>query len=400
MLALPTLRNDQAAIARHPAKIKVLANGRRWGKTVLGGRIVMEMLAQHGRVAWIAPTYKNSRPLWRWTMTVIAPAVRAGLMRFSQAERTVETRRGGYLGIYSGDNIDSIRGEAFHLVVLDEAAMLMPDAWTDAIMPTLADYDGDALLISTPKGRNWFFAEYMRALADGRDSAAFSAPSSANPLPGIQKAFALARERVAERTYRQEWLAEFVADGGAFRRVLECATAMPLARGVHGNSYVIGVDWGRTNDATVFTVLDNTSRNMVHFERMTKVDYALQVSRLRTLADKFKPRLIMAEQNSMGGPLVEQLAREGLPVRGFLTTNASKAQIIDALALAFERDEVHILNDPLLIGELQAYEAEALPGGLVRYGAPAGLHDDCVISLALAYHAVAAGGVRTRSREY
>ena len=37
------------AIAKHPAKVKVLACGRRWGKTVLGGRIVMEVLRQHGR---------------------------------------------------------------------------------------------------------------------------------------------------------------------------------------------------------------------------------------------------------------------------------------------------------------------------------------------------------------
>lgn len=400
MLALPRLRDDQAAIAKHPAKVKVLANGRRWGKTVLGGRCVMEVLSRHGRVAWIAPSYKNTRPLWRWAVNAIAPAVKAGRMRVNQSERTIETTGGGFLAVYSGDNIDSIRGEAFHLAVLDEAAMLGETAWTDAIMPTLADYNGDAILISTPKGRNWFYLEFMRALADGRDSVAFTAPSTANPLPNIQRAAQLARERVSDRTYRQEWLAEFIEDAGVFRHVVEAATATARTTRLGGRQYVIGVDWGRNNDATVFVVLEVTAREMVALDRMTATDYGLQVTRLRGLVERFRPSTVLAESNSMGGPLVEQLQREGLPVRGFVTTNATKAEVIDGLALAFERGDIRILNDPILIAELQAYEAERLPSGLLRYGAPEGLHDDCVIALALAWHAATAGSSRARVREY
>jgi hypothetical protein len=53
--------------------------------------------------------------------------------------------------------------------------------------------------------------------------------------------------------------------------------------------------------------------------------------------------------------------------------------------MAFERGEIHIPNDPALIGELQAFEGKSLPSGLMRYGAPEGLHDDCVMSLAIAW---------------
>jgi phage terminase large subunit-like protein len=155
------LRPDQYQIAKNPAKTKVLSMGRRWGKTVLGGAIVGLVLAEHGKTAWIAPTYKNTRPMWRWLLQATAEDVRKGRIRISRSDRTLETKRGGFLGLYSGDNIDSIRGEAFHYVVLDEAARLPEEAWTDAIMPTLADYDGSALLISTPKGKNWFWREWM-----------------------------------------------------------------------------------------------------------------------------------------------------------------------------------------------------------------------------------------------
>lgn len=386
-LNLPMLRPDQARIAKHPAKLKVICCGRRWGKTVLGGRLVMETLRQHGRVAWVAPTYKNARPLWRWCVQVSGSEPRLAV---STSERTITSDRGGFLGLYSGDNIDSIRGEAFHLVVIDEAAMLGPDAWTDAIMPTLADYDGDALLISTPKGRNWFWTEFVRAQADGQRSMAFTAPTSANPLPTIRRAAELARERVSDRTYRQEWLAEFIEDSGVFRMVREAATAEAQAEPQAGHEYVIGVDWGRQDDATVFTVLDATSRTMAHIDRMTQTDYNLQVSRLRVLIERFRAQSVIAEYNSMGGPIIERLQADGLPIQAFTTTNASKAQAIDALVLAFERSELRILPEPLLLAELQAYAAERLPSGVVRYSAPNGLHDDYVMSLALAWHGITA----------
>ena len=86
----------------------------------------------------------------------------------------------------------------------------------------------------------------------------------------------------------------------------------------------------------------------------------------------------------MGTPIIEDLQRAGLPVYPFTTTNATKAAIIDALSLAFERGTLTILPDEVLVGELQAYTSERLPSGLTRYSAPQGMHDDTVIALALA----------------
>ena len=69
----------------------------------------------------------------------------------------------------------------------------------------------------------------------------------------------------------------------------------------------------------------------------------------------------------------------------FMTTNASKAHIIDGLALSFEQGEIQILPDPVLLGELQAFTMERLPSGMLRYSAPAGMHDDGVMSLAMGW---------------
>jgi hypothetical protein len=86
--------------------------------------------------------------------------------------------------------------------------------------------------------------------------------------------------------------------------------------------------------------------------------------------------------------VIEQLTRDGLRIQPFITTNASKAQAIQELAFAFERGDLHILNDPTLVSELVAYQAERLPSGILRYGAPSGGHDDTVMALALAWSAV------------
>ena len=103
----------------------------------------------------------------------------------------------------------------------------------------------------------------------------------------------------------------------------------------------------------------------------------------------------------MGKPNNDTLRRMRVPVRDFTTSNASKGEIIEALAAAFEHRSLRIPNDAGLITELQAYESKRTPGGLVTYGAPNGMHDDRVMSLALAYYAASSGKRRrASSKEY
>lgn len=368
--------------------ILIAAMGRRWGKTVMAGTWGLTAADFGAAVAWIAPTYRNSRPLWRFAES----RVRGTAADVSRSERVISFPSGGWLGIYSGDNPDAMRGESFDLVILDEASRLAEETWTDAIQPTLADRAGKALLISSPRGKNWFYREWLRGQNGTPGYASFTAPSSANPNPNIKRAAELAKLRVSDRTYRQEWLAEFVDDGGGvFRGVRTVATAESQSGPIPGHYYVFGVDWGRTNDFTVITVVDTSTRSVVHLDRMTGVDWNTQLTRLEVLAAKFKPYIIYAESNSMGGPLTEELARRNVPVQVFNTTNASKRAVIDALALAFERQDIHIIPDPELLSELDAYEVSTSPSGTVTMSAPAGMHDDCVMSLAIAWQACSQG---------
>lgn len=384
-MELPRLRADQLSIARHPAKTKILSMGRRWGKTVLGGTVCGNALAQHGRVAWIAPTYKNTRPMWRWLLLATADDVRAKRMAVSRSDRTIETKRGGFLGIFSGDNIDSIRGEAFHLVVVDEAARIPETAWSDAIMPTLADYDGDAILISSPKGKNWFYHEWLKGVEQNAEIASWRAPTNDNPNPNIRRAFELVRDRVPEDTYKQEWLAEFIDAGSVFRNIAACMHAPKTTPEQHvGHMIVAGLDWGKQNDFTSTSIGCVTCKCEVARDRFNKIDYVFQRDRLKVLYKRWKVAKILAEENSIGSPNLEMLQRDGLPVYGFTTTATSKPPLIENMALAFEREEWQFQQDLIWTTELESFERTVSRiTGRSSYNAPEGSHDDTVIGRAL-----------------
>jgi phage FluMu gp28-like protein len=187
--------------------------------------------------------------------------------------------------------------------------------------------------------------------------------------------------------YLQEYLAQFTDGGGLFRKVLERAIAEEQPAPEPGHSYVFGLDWGRKDDYTVISVVDTTLHDQVYLDRFSGIDYELQKGRLWSLYDRFRPGVILAEENNMGGPLVENLRSQGLPIQPFVTTNATKKEIIDGLALALEQGSFHILNDAVQVGELLAFEQTRLPSGLFRYAAAGNGHDDTVIALALSRYA-------------
>jgi hypothetical protein len=400
----------QRAVYEHPARFKWLAAGRRWRKTTLAMRTVLRGAAAGEPMLWAAPTFRQCRIGWGELYQAAG-----GVATFNKGNMEVIVPPGnGVIAFVSLDSPDNARGKTARGVVIDEAGFVGGAAWHEVIRPMLSDCDGWALCMGTPKGHNWFWQEHMRA-GDFPDSVAWQVPTlgvrkeegglvrAPHPMENPEFPFEEAQrmyQTMPERTFEQEFLAAFVDDaGGVFRRVLEAATLQPQAP-VVGRQYVMGVDWGKSQDFTVISVVDVQAHAMVASDRFNQIDYAVQRQRLGALAQRYRPSVILAESNSMGEPIIEQLQREGLPVRGFTTTNATKAQIIEGLALAFERQELRILNDATLIGELQAYEMDKTPSGMVRYGAPEGMHDDCVMSLALAWAAASGSAGSYSISEY
>lgn len=367
-----------------PARFRVLDAGRRWGKTRLGVMECLDAANSGGTAWWVSPTYKMSEVGWRPLRRM---ASRIPGVSVSLAERRVEFPNGGSVTVRSSDNPNSLRGEGLDFLVMDECAFVAEDAWIEALRPTLADRKGRALFISTPKGRNWFWKVFQRGL-EGGEWAAFQYPTRSNPYIDPDEIEA-ARRTLPERIFLQEFEAVFLEDGGGvFRRVQEAATAHPIDAAQPGRQYVAGVDVAALEDFTVVSVLDVQSSEMVHLDRFNRLDYTALEDRLHAVYQRYRLDAMQIEINSIGQGVMDHLHKRGMKIIPFTTTNATKDAIVQDLQSAFEHGNIRILDNRILIDELLSFEATRNKSGTWSYSAPDGMHDDCVMALAIAYNAI------------
>ena len=287
-------------------------------------------------------------------------------------------------------------------VVLDECAFMKQAAWEEALRPALSDRQGEAVFISTPKGRNWFWKEHRAAL-DRVDSMCWQVPTLGceiidgllvrvpHPLENPDIPFSEIQQLYDTTPidiFKQEILAEFIeGEGQVFRNITACmgAPMRPDYNKEHPHHKIVGgVDWGKQQDFTAISVGCADCKVELAHDRFNKIDYAFQYGRLKVLADKWHANIIKVELNGIGIPNFEQLQRAGLPVVGFDTTAKSKPILIENLGLTLEKEESQFQDDPIWTGELEAYERKVSPTtGRSTYSAPEGLHDDTVIARAL-----------------
>lgn len=389
-MSVVVLRPDQAEILRDGHRFRVCACGRRWGKTTLALQAAVEAARAGLLVWWVAPTYGLSFYPWRWLKKALA----AEWMEKKERPRFILLPGGGCIHVLSADDPNTLRGVGVDFIVVDEAAFVAEEAWMAVLRPSLSDTGGCALLISTPRGQNWFWRMYLRG-QESKDWASWRYPTEANPLVP-QSDMDEARDLLPEAIFRQEYLAEFVEGVGVvFRNVREMA--QPGRAGPKdGCSYVAGVDFGRSQDFTVVAVVNATENRMEAMSRFSEVGWQLQRGRIAGVCRKWRCERVVVELNSMGETNAELLRREhGLPIEGFWTTMQSKPALIEGLAAAIEDERLALLDDPVLLGELEGFTFSITRTHRIRYHAPPGLHDDTVMALSLAWRA-ASGGLGAR----
>lgn len=376
----------QLHVHKSTARFRVVAAGRRFGKSRLGVLECLEVAAQGGRAWWLAPTYKMTDVGWR---PLIRMAGRIPGAKILLSEKRVEIGR-GEISIRSADTTDTLRGEGLDFVVMDECAFIRPEIWPEAIRPALADRLGQALFISTPKGRNWFWDIYRRGEAKEEDWESFTFPTTANPYIS-QAEIEAAKRELPELIFRQEFMAEFIDDnGGVFRNVQAQATGQEQDY-QEGRQYLAGVDVAASIDYTVVSVMDVADKRLVYQDRFNRVDYPVLEDRLKAIYRQYHMTGMVVESNSMGQAVIDHLVQAGLNIIRFVTTSATKQVIIQGLQSAFEHGEITIYNNPVLIGELLSFESKRTASGGFSYSAPDGMHDDTVMSLALAWDGIKSG---------
>lgn len=384
---------NQVPLMNSPFRFNVFACGRRFGKTEVE-KIRAMYRAPTQRVWWLMPTYDSGQPIWRDFENTFRPLERTLGVYINKSERLIQFPSGGFLQVKSADS--QLRSAGLDHIIIDEAAFVDDgeNLWHNILRPMLVEGKGSADFSSSTNGRNWFWRMFQNGLDPNEpDWKQWHYTSYDNPLLDRAEIDDIKRN-TPERVFKQEYMAEFLEDGGAvFRNLTACIDSSILIDREHGiypipqGKIIMGLDWARHNDYTVLIAIDTATKRIVDIDRFNQVDWTLQRGRVETMAKRWNPVIIHAEANSIGEPNIEELRKSGLPMLSFTTTAASKTGLINSLALAFEQNDIHIPNDPYLLGELQSYTLERLPSGNYRYTAPSGLHDDMVISLALAWSA-------------
>lgn len=228
----------QLAIYQSPARFKVVAAGRRFGKSHYAALLLIihalmtenqwgQTLTTEAGVYYVAPTFDQAkRIMWPKIRELAGFERQGGLIRNENVnEGWIELISGRKIYIRGADNPDSLRGIALSFVVLDEFADMKAFTWFEIIEPALMDYQGEAVFIGTPKGKNHFYKLFMKALHYQYDPEsgeprplweAFHFKSGDNPfIPRHElKRMMEGGDHDTRQTIRQEIEADFVSGGG------------------------------------------------------------------------------------------------------------------------------------------------------------------------------------------
>jgi len=373
-LVLPRPHEAQQVILREAKRYNVLACGRRFGKTTLGGNLLSDPVLKDGLpCAWFAPTYRLLEEAYNDHKRIYQPVIRRAVQ--TPAPR-IELITGAAIDYWTLDDPSTVaRGRKYKRVIIDEAAMArhLEQAWTEAIRPTLTDYKGDAFFLSTPKGSNYFKSLHAMAGVDP-DWMAWQMPTTANPWIDAEEV-AKAGESLPSIAFRQEYLAEFVDAAGArikreWLRFGDAPEGLPVYLGVDlairtkaEADYTAVVALSRGDDGTIY-VLD---------VNRTRADFASVLRFIEAMAEKWKPVMIGIEQVQYQAAVVQELMRRTkLPIRG-IRPDRDKITRFAPLEARYEQSQVmHCQGLPAY------FEDELL-------SFPVGRHDDVVDALAYAW---------------
>jgi phage terminase large subunit-like protein len=204
----------QLQVWQDPHRFKVLACGRRTGKSNLAIKLTLAkaLEAPEGSaVVYVAPTLGQARQI-AWDALLDAGKDIIKSAHVNQLDITLVTGR--KIHIRSAENPDTLRGLKLYYAVLDEAAFIKDDStWTKIIRPALSDLEGEALFVSSPDGRNWFHDLYSYASKDeDPEWVAYHFTTKDNPtIP--EKEIEAARRTLSTLVFKQEFEASFSTSG-------------------------------------------------------------------------------------------------------------------------------------------------------------------------------------------
>ncbi len=372
----PRLYSKQEQAIFSPKRYAVIEGATKSGKTIACLSWIVEQ-ALRGREGqtfwWVAPVYPQARIAFRRLRRGLSQS----LYTANESELTVKLLNGATVAFKSGEKPDNLYGEDVYGVVIDEATRLREESW-HAVRSTMTATRGPIRIIGNVKGRkNWAYILARRAEVGERDwhYAKLTAYDAVDAGIVDEDEVKQAKSMLPENVFQELYLAEPSDDGGnPFGQLAIQKCIAPISS---DTPVIFGVDLAKSVDWTVAIGLD-VHGSVCKFERF-QLAWEETVNKLANLIG-FTPALV--DSTGVGDPIVERLQRRLPNVTGYSFSSTSKQKLMEGLSLAIQTQDI-TYPEGEITSELDAFYYEYTRTG-VRYSAPSGLHDDCVMSLALA----------------
>lgn len=370
----------------------ILANfSRQQGKTTIVKAIVIELfMKREMSIGYITPTKTLAKNIYNEIKQVLEPS--DVIKNYNSVFHTMRSVTGTKLTFFSSEQGNSIRGNTFDYLIIDEAAFLYSqednDVWFNILQPTIKVKGKKIIMISTPNGKNGFWYDLIQKAEHGEKGYKYIKKT-------IYDDGLISEEQIREMessypplAFRQEFLCEFLDNA---------MTAIPDFEKCFGEyqyndklNQWIGIDLSANGeDATIVTFINSENQT-----RQVEVKGSLDV-KYQKIAELINGcnNLVGAyiENNGVGEPMLNEIMKKVKSkgkVHYWTTTNTTKTDIINLLSVKCSNNEISFdINDRKLYSEFSTFIYKLSKTRKVQYEAKPGFHDDRVMSMAIAVNA-------------
>lgn len=391
-ITTPNLTENQRRLIEHLARLLWIGTGTKTGKTTALCLWMADGILRGQRCAWIGPWHQRTKAAFETLRAILQVPIQRGFATATETTCQIRAKNGGRLDSYSGDNSEALYGDAYDRVVIDEASRQSEKSLTAALTTISATNGRVRIAFNLDRGRkNWAIANLCRVRAMSAEERE-AANESFMTFPTLGEGFVNPTVIQEMRSKMPKAIGDALFDAvipdsdlALFRNLDEVFRGLELIAPAPGRTYSMGLDLARKADWTVATVIDDLG-NVVACDRFTEISWTVQYERAAALYRRFQCQRAHVDASGIGDVVIEELRRRGMNVEAFIFTKQSKKELIEGLVVSCDQCAITIPGSPrfeVFRQELESFEY-VLDGGDVRYGAPAGTHDDCVISLALA----------------
>jgi len=386
------------------ARILWIGTGTKTGKSTVLALSLLDGMLEGQATALVGPWFARTRAIFGVLQNLAAPLIGRGVISVTEgALRMRCPSTGGSVDCYSGDNPQGVYGANLDCVAVDEASR-QPEAIWPAVCTAVSATGGKirAAFNLELGARNWAVRNLLRVQAmtpAERQAAGEDFMTMPTDIALVSPALI---ESMKSQMPAQLWEALYLgkiptSDSSLFRNLDLIFNGKELDAPLPGHRYSGGVDLGRKMDYTVVTVIDSRTGAIVAGERFTEISWKVQCERVAALTKRFGCSKVYVDCTGLGDPVAEQLQNLGVPVEPFIFTAPSRKALIEKLILAVDNQQISLPSSPKFAvykNEMESFEY-VLDGSTVKYAAPPSMHDDCVLSLALALVAFKAGAKST-----